>query len=309
MGRAAFPFLDSMRIAFDLTTAQGIGDAVCGLYAATGLTRAGHSVVLSTRHHGWLAGCQEPIGIGDYGSTRLDAAVRYTEQLVAQRNAMEGMSRSAWYLQNLAAVRRETDFSAIVPAVPKFKITLEKPPVPGPYILINPFSAHTERVWSGDKFREIAARLVAEGVTPVAIGATRDAKKLQEIFKGVRGTWFFWNQSPQWVRSAMRQSLGFIGNDSGMTHVAASLGSPTVAVVAHLRPEFVFTPGNVTGVVPDMARWACRFCGWQKKVGFRFSSPCLPNCAALQSISPDVVFDAVRQTCLLQSNVSQLQAA
>jgi hypothetical protein len=291
-----------MRIAFDLTTAQGIGDAVCGLYAAAGLAEAGHSVVLSTRHHPWLYGCQAPVGVGDYGSTQLDAAVRYTEQLVYQRTAREGQNRAAWYLENIAKMRGE--LGGAVPVVPRFNIPLEKPPVPGDYVMINPFSAHTERVWSEGKFRELAARIAAAGITPVAVGSARDARGLQAIFKGVKGTWFFWQQPPTWVRSAMRQSLGFIGNDSGMTHVAASLGVPTVAIVSHLRPEFVFSPGKVRGVVPDMASWACRFCGWQKQAGFRFTSPCLPTCAALQSISVDAVFNAVSETCLSKKSTA-----
>lgn len=296
MGGRQF-FLRIMRIAFDLTTAQGIGDAVCGLYAAAGLSEAGHAVVLSTKHHAWLHGCQSPIGIGDFGSTRLDASVRYTEQLVAQRTARIGQNRASWYLENIAKVRG--DLGGAVPVVPKFSFPLESAPVPGPYVVINPFSAHTERVWSGDKYKALAAKLISEGITPVAIGSARDARFLKNIFHGVKGTWFFWHQTPNWVRSAMRQSLGFIGNDSGMTHIAASLGVPTVAIVSHLRPEYVFAPAKVLGVVPDMAKWSCRFCGWQKQSGFRFSAPCLPTCAALQSISVEQVFDAVKTTCLL----------
>jgi hypothetical protein len=290
-----------MRIAFDLTTAQGIGDAVTGLYAATGLAQAGHSVVLSTRHHAWLAGCLAPVGIGDFGKAGLDASVRYNEQLVAQKNALPGMSRARWYIENIATARG-SELRGILPAVPEFRFPLEKPPVPNPYVVLSPFSAHTERVWRADQWGKLAAELVAAGITPVAVGSARDARWLQQIFRSVKGAWFFWHQTPSWVRSTMRQSLGFVGNDSGMTHIAASLGVPVVAIMSHLRPEFVFSPGKVTGVVPDMARFGCRFCGWQKEQGFRFAQPCLPVCNALQSISVSAVLEAVQQTCLNQTH-------
>lgn len=290
-----------MRIAYDLTTALGIGDAICGLYAACGLTNAGHSVVLSTRHHQWLAGCQHPVGIGDFGSTGFDAATRYQEQLVAQRSAPPAQNRAKWYIDNIAR-KRGTELFQIQPVVPRFNIPIEKRPVPGDYVVMNPFSAHTERVWSGDKWRDLAGMLTREGITPVAIGSARDARPLQQIFKGVKGAWFFWHQTPAWVRSTLKQSLGFVGNDSGMTHVAASLGVPTVAICSHLRPEFVFSPGVVRGVTPDPSFWRCLFCGWQKNAGFRHASPCLPTCAALQSISVQTVFDAVSETCLRASS-------
>lgn len=291
------------RIAFSTTTAQGIGDAVCALYAAAAIVQAGHSVVYSTRHHAWISGADLPIGIGDFGDTRMDASIRYAEQLQAQRNAPPGLSRAQWYIQNLAA-QRAADIGHLKPIVPKINITIEKPPVDRPYIVLNPFSAHTERVWSASKWTQLAEALVKEGITPVGIGAARDGRGLQQILGRVKGAWFFWNQTPQWVRSTLRQSLGFVGNDSGMTHVAASLGVPTVAVVSHVRPEFVFSPGNVTGVIPDMTKWACRFCGWQKQAGFRFSSPCLPTCSALQSIEVSRVLDAVMKTCVSQSAIA-----
>lgn len=308
MGGRLF-FLENMRIAFDLTTAQGIGDAICGLYAAAGLAEAGHSIVLSTKHGPWLFGCQSPVGFGDFGNTQMDASVHYDKQLIAQRTAHGGpmQSRAHWYIDNIAA-KRGAELREIAPIVPKFMIPMEKPPVPGPYIMMNPFSAHTERVWSADKWRGLASMLVNAGITPVAVGSARDSRGLQQMFKGVKGTWFFWHQTPAWVRSSLRQSLGFIGNDSGVTHVAASLGVPTVVIMSHLRPEFVFSPGIVRGIVPDMAQWACRFCGWQKSAGFRFSHPCLPTCAALQSISVQTVFQAVEEVCLANTAAEEIAA-
>lgn len=291
-----------MRIAFDLHTAQGIGDAVCGLYAAAALHAAGHSIVLSTRHQAWLAGCTAEVGIGDYGRTQLDASVHYQEQLVAQRTS-PGINRAQWYIANIAAARGR-ELASIKPIIPQFKIPLEKPPVDRPYILINPFSAHTERCWPADHFVELSNRLVRAGIIPVGVGSARDARGLQKIFGRVKGSWFFWNQHPSWVRSAMRQGLGFVGNDSGLTHVAASLGVPTVAIVSHIRPSFIFDPAPVTAVVPDITRFACRFCGWQQSAGFRMAKPCLPICGALQSISVQTVFDAVQQTCLLAESAA-----
>lgn len=281
-----------MRIAFDLRVAQGIGDAVCGLYAATGLVRAGHAVVLSTRHHPWLLGHQSGAGVGDYGATQVDASARYPEQLEVQRNASPSLNRAQWYIQNIAN-RRGAELGQIEPIVPEFRVPLEPPPIAGRYLVLNPFSAHTERIWSGDKWRALAIKLLEAGITPIAIGSARDARGLRAIFQGVRGSYFYWHQTPNWVRSTLRQSIGFVGNDSGMTHIAASLGTPTTVIMSHLRPSFVFGPAKITACVPEMAKWACRFCGWHKNAGFRFTSPCLPNCAALQSISVDTVLAAV----------------
>lgn len=290
------------RIAFELSKAGGIGDAVCGLYAAAGLAEAGHSVVLSTKHHAWISGAEAKVGLGDFGSTGIDASVRYEEQLVAQQKDVAGnLNRAQWYLDNLAAKRPE--LAGIRPIVPRFNFPLEAVPVRRPYIVINPFSAHTSRVWKQERWKELAIELSKEGITPVGIGSTRDSRGLSAIFSNVKGAHFFWAQTPSWVRSAIRQSVGFVGNDSGMTHVAASMGVPAVAVMSHIRPSFVFNPGRVTGVTPDIKKFPCLFCGWQTQQGYRHGRPCMPNCDALQSISVSSVFAAVKETCLNQQSM------
>jgi len=297
-----------MRVAFDLPKAGGIGDAVCGLYAASGLAAAGHAVVLSTKHHQWISGCQAKVGLGDFGATGHDASVRYDEQLVAQRGDVHGkLNRAQWYLDNLALKRPE--LSGIRPIVPRFNFPLEAAPVRGPYIVINPFSAHTARVWRPECWKELAAEIARHGITPIGIGSMRDSRGLSAIFSNVKGAYFFWAQTPSWVRSTIQQSMGFVGNDSGMTHIAASLRVPAVAVMSHIRPSFVFNPGRVTGVTPDPNRFKCLFCGWQTQQGYRYGRPCMPACDALQSISVSAVFDAVRQTCLPNQQTKEALAA
>jgi hypothetical protein len=289
------------RIAFDLPKAGGIGDAVCGIYAASGLAAAGHAVVLSTKHHQWISGCQAKVGLGDFGTTGNDASIRYDEQLVAQRSdSMEMMNRAQWYLNNLEI--KHPHLQGINPIVPEFRFPLEAAPIPGPYIVMNPFSAHSSRIWKQEKWKELASALVREGITPIGIGSMRDSRGLSAIFSTVKGARFYWAQTASWVRSAMRQSIGFIGNDSGMTHVAASLGVPTVAVMSHIRPSFVFNPARVTPVVPDPKMFPCIYCGWQTQQGYRYGRPCMPTCEALQSISVSAVFEAVRETCLNQKH-------
>lgn len=94
---------------------------------------------------------------------------------------------------------------------------------PRPYAVIHPFSGSERKNWGLDAFREVARRLKV-GVT-WTVGP-------DEAFEGaVKMTDRY--ELACWLAGARC----FIGNDSGVTHLAAAVGTPVVAIFGPSAPE------------------------------------------------------------------------
>jgi ADP-heptose:LPS heptosyltransferase len=137
-------------------------------------------------------------------------------------------------------------------------------PASGPMVAIhpgggvNPGMALVEKRWPVDRFAELIHRLVAElDATVVLLGGTSDLDVTAEVLArtepGVRD---------RIVDVAGRLDLGataaaieacrlFIGNDSGVAHLAAAVGTPTVVLFGPTDPRrYGPQPGLGTAVTP-----------------------------------------------------------
>ena len=128
----------------------------------------------------------------------------------------------------------------------------------GEFAVIHPFSGSARKNWPMDRFRELARRLPA----PVLWCAgpddwLQDAVRIENLFE---------------LAQRLAASRVYIGNDSGITHLAAAAGARVVAV---------FGP-------TDPARWGPR--GERVRI----------VSGRLDGIGVDQVFDAVRR--LLDAN-------
>jgi len=115
------------------------------------------------------------------------------------------------------------------------------PPVAsGDFIVIQPFSGSARKNWALDRFRELAARLPlpvqwCAGPEEALEGAVR-IPDLCEL-----GCW-------------LAGARLYIGNDSGITHLAAAVGLPVVAIFGPTDPT-IWAPrgGNVRLVSGDLS--------------------------------------------------------
>jgi lipopolysaccharide heptosyltransferase III len=107
--------------------------------------------------------------------------------------------------------------------------------------LIHPAAAFATKQWAVASFARVAESLADRGFAPVAIAAPRELELLDTLTDeaAVRITTFELSL-PEVAALAARSQL-FVGNDSGIAHIAAAVGTPSVVIfgssnVAHWRP-------------------------------------------------------------------------
>lgn len=107
--------------------------------------------------------------------------------------------------------------------------------------LLHPAAAFATKRWATDNFARVAERLSERGFAPVAIAAPNEAEIINELLSGAAVKIVALQLSlPEVTALAARAQL-FVGNDSGIAHIAAAMGTPSVVIfgssnVAHWRP-------------------------------------------------------------------------
>jgi heptosyltransferase III len=154
-----------------------------------------------------------------------------------------------------------------------------------PLVLVAPGSGNQKKNWKAKGFAQLLNTLHDEGFEPVLLEGPADAQAVADVQKQVRG----WNPKilshdpPSRLKGIMAGAKLFVGNDSGLAHLAALVGIPTVAI---------FGP-------TDPVRWAPR--GPHCKV-LRNSVPCSP-------CSSDVFGECQQCICLDRIECTELMDA
>jgi predicted lipopolysaccharide heptosyltransferase III len=110
------------------------------------------------------------------------------------------------------------------------------------FALIHPTAAFDTKQWAVDKFAKVAETLFDCGMSIVGITAEKESKvarALQE--KSSRPVTTFTNLTLPELSALIARASLFVGNDSGVAHIAAAVGVPTVVIfgssnVDHWRP-------------------------------------------------------------------------
>jgi heptosyltransferase-2 len=155
-------------------------------------------------------------------------------------------------------------------------------------VVIHPFSANVRRGWPLESFAEVAAGFRNEGCTTIVLGAPGDRKHLdtvRELFG--EETIDLVGKCPLRVTMALlkRCSL-FVGNDSGVMHLAAASGVPLLALFGPQSPV-KFGPWSERAVVL-YKKFPCSPCRQ------KFFTECEPSPrmrpACVEAITVDEVF-------------------
>jgi lipopolysaccharide heptosyltransferase III len=111
-----------------------------------------------------------------------------------------------------------------------------------PFALIHPAAAFDTKTWAAENFARVVEHLAARGLAVVAVAAPGEEKVIDEVRAHSRAplAGFTDLSLPELTALAARSKL-FVGNDSGVAHVAAAVRVPQVVVfgssnVAHWRP-------------------------------------------------------------------------
>jgi heptosyltransferase-3 len=195
------------------------------------------------------------VGFGHYQYARLHNHVAPAPQEIWQRQDLHSVE------QQLALIgwtgvpvtdRPGTQLAVSEPAARSIaeKLAASKIREDQPLALIHPAAALKTKQWATESFARIAEAVAERGLAPVAIVSPGERPVLEALRKqantSVAG---FADLSLPEVTALTARARLFIGNDSGIAHIAAATGTPCVVIfgssnLTHWRPWTV-GPGEV----------------------------------------------------------------
>jgi len=99
-----------------------------------------------------------------------------------------------------------------------------------PYVVIHPGSIMATKRWEPSKFSEVARGLAARGLTVVVTSGPGEEAFAGQAARDVDGIVVLLGLTIPELAELIRGARMYIGNDSGPMHLAAAVGTPTVAV-------------------------------------------------------------------------------
>lgn len=158
------------------------------------------------------------------------------------------------------------------------------------------------RRWSPGRFAEVGSALAQEGLVPVVVAGPGEEALAGEVAAGIRrgASILKGTPTPRHLGAVLSRCLLFVGNDSGVTHVASAVGVPTVAVFGpsnHLAWAPYDPQGQSTRVVRvDLPCSPCMYRG--QTLGLRYGCG---DSRCLDQVLVSSVIEAARD--LLRSRV------
>jgi lipopolysaccharide heptosyltransferase II len=111
-----------------------------------------------------------------------------------------------------------------------------------PIAVIHPAAAFDTKQWATENFAHVATELEARGLTPVAIVSAKERRVVESLMQQTPARVIGLSDLslPEVTALTSRARL-FVGNDSGIAHIAAAAGAPCVVIfgssnVTHWRP-------------------------------------------------------------------------
>ncbi len=107
--------------------------------------------------------------------------------------------------------------------------------------LIHPAAAFATKQWATENFARVVEFLTERGFASVAIAASNEGEVLNELISEASVRVVSFDLSLPEVTALAARSQLFVGNDSGIAHIASAVGTPSVVIFgssnrAHWRP-------------------------------------------------------------------------
>ncbi|MBI4471962.1 MAG: glycosyltransferase family 9 protein [Acidobacteria bacterium] len=99
-----------------------------------------------------------------------------------------------------------------------------------PYVVIHPASIMATKRWDAKRYAEVARDLASRKFTIVVTSGPGEESCAADVAKEVPGTVILLGLTIPELAELIRGASLYIGNDSGPMHLAAAVGTPTVAV-------------------------------------------------------------------------------
>ena len=116
-----------------------------------------------------------------------------------------------------------------------------------PYVLIHPGSGSRQKCWPLERFRALARAL---GPTVFVVGPTEQEWWAGRVLADLRRRFpVVVSPSLATLAGLIAAARAFVGNDSGPTHLAAAVGTPTVALFGPSDPRHFGPRGRRVGIL------------------------------------------------------------
>jgi ADP-heptose:LPS heptosyltransferase len=165
-------------------------------------------------------------GIGDHLSAAGAAPVLWAPSFPTQ----PGVHVADHLLEAAAPAALE---APLFPALPR--IDVARPAVGRPYAVVHPGSGSPHKNWPPARFAAVAKALRSQGLDVVALGGPADEAALAAFAIAAPDVVI---RADLNLRAAAELAAGamlYVGNDAGMSHVAAAAGAPTIAIFGPTR--------------------------------------------------------------------------
>ncbi len=122
----------------------------------------------------------------------------------------------------------------------------------------NPRDDVAEKRWPAERFGAVCKALVDAGLRIVLLGGPGDRLESEELLTiapvaldlAGRTTW-------GQAAAVLEGCAAFLGNDSGLAHLATAVGAPAVVVFGPTSPSELYAPGSVKPVSADISCSPC----------------------------------------------------
>jgi heptosyltransferase-2 len=133
-------------------------------------------------------------------------------------------------------------------------------PARGPLVVFAPGAVGPSKRWPGAYYAETAAQLAGKGATIAVIGSAGEAELAAEISAGNHEIRDLTGADLRNAILALASADLAISNDSGLLHVAAALGTPTIGIFGPTSPWHWAPLNPLAAVVQAEVDLDCRPC-------------------------------------------------
>src|SRR3979490_1751897 len=228
----------------------------------------GTTATLLTR----ATGAKHRVGFGHYQYARLHNHAAPSSREIWQRPSLHSVEQQLALIGWTGVPVTDRPSTRLAVTERSLRIVTEKLGAAGvddmekPCAMIHPAAAFDTKQWATENFARVSEELTARGLAVIAIVSVKEKRILDELVKETAAPVVGLSDLslPEVTALAARARL-FVGNDSGIAHIAAAAGAPCVVIfgssnVAHWRP-WTTNPNEV--VREEMPCQPCHgyFCG------------------------------------------------
>lgn len=135
----------------------------------------------------------------------------------------------------------------------------ERAPAGGGLIALHPGAGSAAKRWHPERFLSLARHLASEGRTVLLIEGPAEPSLAREIGRMLSGRAVIAESLPlDLLAAVIARCHAFVGNDSGVAHLAAALGVPSLVLFGPTEPKHWAPPGAHVMVYRNSR--GCRAC-------------------------------------------------